>query len=849
MLYERQQQQARLIMAIHNRRRIYYEDDGRDGIYHRPSAKPKVISQKWLDITWDFTEPSPVGRLSGFEVVILNGTDPDDPSIYLRAPEAVAADVRRYTTSVAMSTSLNNARAAVRAIYGAVKSAWTVQGIGQVISSDVSELALLEDLTETQQDVAEALNEANIALLQLGDISSDSKLTGVEKKAVVSRYSSLTKERNILKAQADSFGITSEKADYENALDALTSYLGGLSPAWNSINTTTTISRTIWNSNWEDVYQKKQILLRAVASVNQQGTLEAKQAAANAHNEAVAARTKATEARADLDDIAADNKLHPNEKSHVIPKYSELMAERSGIEARATEYGITTEKTNYSNAIVALNNYLSGTTWGSTSVVTSIVRSTWNAKWGAVYDTRQAVLDKIDQLAGAQVRSARYAFLEDFSSSDYPKYWKNWSPGTQTFYQSGYLKVGGGAARLTNGVTMFHEGKIPFDANKLYRIETRVYVYSGSDTTRTMYIGLAGYDAAGKLCNAVGAETFSSQHYMVAANLNLVGQGWQILTAYVRGNSSGNASYSSVRGANDMGSPATMQANVRFFTPIFYVNYSGKTGATLVDYIKIDVVEVQDQRNLPQIQSGISSITNGGAPLSASDAGSTAKITIAAHSVQYGFGTVAYSSGSVTGLLFSKAYYVYCDDPGYNGGAVTYKVTTSFTVLAAGTHRRFVGKIVTPANGGGGTRPPPDWCVAAGTWLRSDLLVDDCRVGDLIDCWDVGDTDVHPGRIQAVSGEELVPCVRLVLSSGASVVCSRQTPVTGQDGRVYEAQDCLGVELGALHEEEALAWEVVERVEDVGLQAVYKISVGDISYASGEDPCHRVVTHNQVHKP
>ncbi|WKD48413.1 hypothetical protein [Microbulbifer spongiae] len=86
----------------------------------------------------------------------------------------------------------------------------------------------------------------------------------------------------------------------------------------------------------------------------------------------------------------------------------------------------------------------------------------------------------------------------------------------------------------------------------------------------------------------------------------------------------------------------------------------------LIDYVKIDVVEVQDQRNLPLIQSVIASLPTSSA-LSAVDAGSTARINIAAHNVQFGFGTISYNSGSISGLSFSRKYYVYCDDPGPKG--------------------------------------------------------------------------------------------------------------------------------------------------------------------------------------
>ncbi|WP_444917627.1 hypothetical protein [Microbulbifer sp. JMSA003] len=132
--------------------------------------------------------------------------------------------------------------------------------------------------------------------------------------------------------------------------------------------------------------------------------------------------------------------------------------------------------------------------------------------------------------------------------------------------------------------------------------------------------------------------------------------------------------------------------------------------------------------------------------------------------------------------------------------------------------------------------------------MRDDLLADDCRPGDLIHCWDLGDSDTHLAPIEAVKPEDKVLCVLLTMKSGAQVICSRETPVTDSAGRVYLAQDCHGVELGVLHGDEPMTWETVVSVKCAGPRTVYKISVGNISYAAGVDPQHRVITHN-AYKP
>ncbi|MEX2962851.1 hypothetical protein [Microbulbifer sp. TYP-18] len=606
--------------------------------------------------------------------------------------------------------------------------------------------------------------------------------------------------------------------------------------------------------------------------------------AAAARDAADGAKADAETALADLGDIAADSKLHPAEKPQVIREYSQLLAEQAGNEAEANRYNITTEKTAYSGAITALSDYLSGTGWDNTASVTSINRSTWDTKWRAVYTARQTLLNKIDQIAGsladwgkvygpgkpedgatvgataqewAQIRTMRHTVLEDFSDPVWMGAWEvpigdaSMLADYTAAGGSANVKVGGSAALLgkaesDGGVYMYSGTKVPFDPEKLYRVECRVFVYNEGDLSRLLYLGVAGFDKLGNLCNTNGAETISGQHYLTAAGVTASAHGpdsWKKYVSYFKGNATGNY----VAGSG-IGSPAQLQRDVRYFSPLILANYSEKPGRTIVDYFKIDVVEIQDQRNLPLIQSGIASLPTSSA-LSAVDAGSTARINIAAHNVQFDFGLVSYNAGSISGLSFSRKYYVYCDDPGTKGGAVTYKATRNFHTLAAHTWRRQVGTITTPANGGGSTTPPDPWCVAAGMWLRDDLKAEHCSVDDLIDCWDTRQPDIHKGAIQAVKPQDDVPCVQLTTSSGAKIICSRETPVTDREGVVYEAQNARGVLLGVLHNDDPLAWETVTHVQCAGLRTVYKISVGGISYAAGIDPQHRVITHNQPHKP
>lgn len=124
------------------------------------------------------------------------------------------------------------------------------------------------------------------------------------------------------------------------------------------------------------------------------------------------------------------------------------------------------------------------------------------------------------------------------------------------------------------------------------------------------------------------------------------------------------------------------------------------------DHYELDatLARASDQRLLPIISASNKLSTQSAQPLVGFDNGiGGATISISAHSVQFGFGTVSYNSGTITGLSLNTIYYVYVDDPQYAGGAVTYVATTNANNVTAGNGRYYVGKVTTPAGGGGGT--------------------------------------------------------------------------------------------------------------------------------------------------
>lgn len=115
------------------------------------------------------------------------------------------------------------------------------------------------------------------------------------------------------------------------------------------------------------------------------------------------AQSDATSALGKITDISSDNLLTPDEKPQIIQDYDVIIAEKSGINTQASNYGVTTESTAYNTAVTDLTNYLATLTspvlWSNLTGNTTIVGVTFRTNFKNVYTARQALLDKIAALA------------------------------------------------------------------------------------------------------------------------------------------------------------------------------------------------------------------------------------------------------------------------------------------------------------------------------------------------------------------------------------------------------------------------------------------------------------------
>ena len=130
-----------------------------------------------------------------------------------------------------------------------------------------------------QQAAEDAQTDADTANGKLNDITSDNKLTAVEKQAARKEWNALTSQSVANSAQASTFGVSA--TSYQNAIAALGTYLnggttltyaqctGGTIPLWiadANLAITTTIVGANYRTNWKTYYDAQVALMNAIAA-------------------------------------------------------------------------------------------------------------------------------------------------------------------------------------------------------------------------------------------------------------------------------------------------------------------------------------------------------------------------------------------------------------------------------------------------------------------------------------------------------------------------------------------------------------------------------------------------------
>lgn len=110
------------------------------------------------------------------------------------------------------------------------------------------------------------------------------------------------------------------------------------------------------------------------------------------------AQTAADAANAKHAELASDNKLSPLEKQGALKEWTDLVGSYGGIDGQAAAFGIVTERTAHTTSYNALSAYLSPLLADLTTT-SDLVGASWRSNWAGYYTARQALLNRIAEVA------------------------------------------------------------------------------------------------------------------------------------------------------------------------------------------------------------------------------------------------------------------------------------------------------------------------------------------------------------------------------------------------------------------------------------------------------------------
>ncbi len=128
--------------------------------------------------------------------------------------------------------------------------------------ADAAKAAL--DATNAKGAAETAAADAAAAKLRLTAIEADGVLDRSEKADVVLRFNTASAELNSLLAKGLEFALFSERTAYSDAYNALSAYLGSLSPSYTDRTQDTPIDRAAFDAAWTRYFTERQNLLNAI---------------------------------------------------------------------------------------------------------------------------------------------------------------------------------------------------------------------------------------------------------------------------------------------------------------------------------------------------------------------------------------------------------------------------------------------------------------------------------------------------------------------------------------------------------------------------------------------------------
>lgn len=124
---------------------------------------------------------------------------------------------------------------------------------------------LVKKINELARSIGtSAESKAQSAQNSIADMSSDSKITPVEKVQLKKEWAVMVAEKPQFEALANGFGVTGEKNNYVNAYNTLNTVLNGSGGILTNMTTTSSVTGATFRAQFDDYYDRKSQLVRKI---------------------------------------------------------------------------------------------------------------------------------------------------------------------------------------------------------------------------------------------------------------------------------------------------------------------------------------------------------------------------------------------------------------------------------------------------------------------------------------------------------------------------------------------------------------------------------------------------------
>lgn len=269
--------------------------------------------------------------------------------------------------------------------------------------------------TELLNRVSLKINDdASTALKDLFNMSADGVLTNSEKIDIRKEWLEINEEYPLFVESAENISTGADTFAYIQSVIDLSTYLfTTMSPNLNS-TADSTINRTTFNNLFSSYYVERRNLQDDVVGLVQNEAILAQGWANDASLQAAQAVNQ-------LDAMAADDVLTPQEKLDLRAEVDDINSEYPLYVDAATTVSVSS--TAYTTAYNSLTTYI-GTLNLNGDVNTTIVRSTFNTKFGDYYEAKVTLVKNIQEatdgkaVTATQQAAIANAVLNDMADDD-----------------------------------------------------------------------------------------------------------------------------------------------------------------------------------------------------------------------------------------------------------------------------------------------------------------------------------------------------------------------------------------------------------------------------------------------